>query len=133
VLGLPTLGATSYAVRTAFRRLALLVHPDKNPGDEERCNKALLRAQSARESALNLLQAPKAAPTAAAAPEARPATKGPAPRPRDDAPAREPQKRAEFPSPEAFVAYALQYVLDEWQRFVDLALGGPDTEHRKKA
>ncbi|CAJ1396501.1 unnamed protein product [Effrenium voratum] len=35
VLGLPTLGATSYAVRTAFRRLALLVHPDKNPGDEE--------------------------------------------------------------------------------------------------
>ena len=22
---------------------------------------------------------------------------------------------------------------DEWQRFVDLALGGPDTEHRKKA
>lgn len=46
VLGLAPANA-SYAVRSAFRRLSLLVHLDKNPGDEERCHRALLRGQGA--------------------------------------------------------------------------------------
>lgn len=32
---------------------------------------------------------------------------------------------------QAYISYALQYVLDEWQRFVDLALQGPDEKRRK--
>ncbi|CAK9053727.1 unnamed protein product [Durusdinium trenchii] len=135
VLGLPTVGATSYAVRTAFRRLALLVHPDKNPGEEERCHQALLRAQQAREAALALLASPPKAAEGAGVQAPKGPTRGPAPRPRDDAAsaAREPQHRKEFASAEAYVSYALQYVFDEWQRFVDLALGGPNDEKRKKA
>eukprot|EP00913_Durusdinium_trenchii_P019377 g18216.t1 len=146
VLGLPTVGATSYAVRsgrgrakgggrgTAFRRLALLVHPDKNPGEEERCHQALLRAQQAREAALALLASPPKAAEGAGVQAPKGPTRGPAPRPRDDAAsaAREPQHRKEFASAEAYVSYALQYVFDEWQRFVDLALGGPNDEKRKK-
>ena len=94
--------------RTAFRRLALLVHPDKNPGEEEKCHQALLRAQHAREAALALLSAP--APSAGAAPGGAPAPgppaparrPGPAPRPKDEAQlAREPQPRKDFASKEA--------------------------------
>lgn len=144
VLGLSTVKATSYAVRTAFRRLALLVHPDKNPGEEEKCHQALLRAQHAREAALALLSAPP--PTAANGPVGTPSAtgtgdrgpgprrQGPAPRPRDEAQvAREPQPRKDFTSKEVYVSYALQFVLEEWQNFVDLALGGPGDPQRKKA
>eukprot|EP00435_Cladocopium_sp_Y103_P046539 s141_g13.t1 len=144
VLGLSTVKATSYAVRTAFRRLALLVHPDKNPGEEEKCHQALLRAQHAREAALALLSAPKAVPTQAGpsgTPGATPGDRGPtvrrqgpAPRPRDEAQvAREPQPRKDFASKEVYVSYALQFVLEEWQNFVDLALGGPGDPRHKKA
>ena len=138
VLGLSTVKATSYAVRTAFRRLALLVHPDKNPGEEEKCHQALLRAQHAREAALALLSAPAQAPVAATPPNQQPGEPprrfpGPAPRPRDEAQTRrEPQQRKDFASKEVYVSYALQFVLEEWQNFVDLALGGPD-DKRKKA
>eukprot|EP00439_Symbiodinium_sp_Y106_P065906 s2442_g10.t1 len=129
VLGLAPANASSYAVRNAFRRLALLVHPDKNPGDEEfgeRCHRALLRAQGAREAALALLAAPPA-------PAAEPAKPRPTvTRPRERAPGKEPQKRSDFESAEAFVAHALQYVLDEWYRFVDLALPG-DAQRRREA
>ncbi|CAE7253622.1 SLU7, partial [Symbiodinium natans] len=129
VLGLSPSNATCYAVRNAFRRLALLVHPDKNPGDEERCHRALLRAQGAREAALALLSAPPAAAVAEKPEKPRPTVS----RPRERAPGKEPQKRSDFESAEAFVVHALQYVLDEWYRFVDLALGGPDAQKRKEA
>merc|ERR1712050_40543 len=33
------------------RRLALLIHPDKNPGLESRCQEALIRLQQGREQA----------------------------------------------------------------------------------
>ncbi|CAE7378960.1 unnamed protein product, partial [Symbiodinium sp. CCMP2456] len=126
VLGLAAANASSYAVRNAFRRLALIVHPDKNPGDEERCHRALLRAQGAREAALALLAAPPA-------PSMEPAKPRPTvTRPRERAPGKEPQKRSDFESAEAFVSHALQYVLDEWYRFVDLALPG-DAQKRREA
>lgn len=38
------------ALRRAYRRVALLVHPDKNPGFEKQCQEALVRVQEAREA-----------------------------------------------------------------------------------
>lgn len=49
ILGL-TEGAEGFAVRSAFRHIALLLHPDKNPGFEEQCKQALVRATEAREN-----------------------------------------------------------------------------------
>merc|ERR1712159_70665 len=35
-------------IRQAYRRIALMIHPDKNPGNDERCKEALVRVQEAR-------------------------------------------------------------------------------------
>lgn len=59
VLGLEK-AADAHAVRRAHRRLLLLIHPDKNPGYEDDCKEALVRAQEAREA----LEASGGAPAA---------------------------------------------------------------------
>mmetsp|Transcript_158900 Transcript_158900/g.509653 ORF Transcript_158900/g.509653 Transcript_158900/m.509653 type:complete len:432 (+) Transcript_158900:203-1498(+) len=51
MLGLPQQGAQGHDIRKAYRRLALLIHPDKNPGLESRCQEALIRLQAGREQA----------------------------------------------------------------------------------
>jgi len=52
MLGLdPTAETKGHDIRKAYRRLALLIHPDKNPGLEARCSEALIRLQQGREQA----------------------------------------------------------------------------------
>ncbi|CAE8609794.1 unnamed protein product, partial [Polarella glacialis] len=132
VLGLKDF-ASGYAVRSAFRRLALLVHPDKNPGYEERCKEALVRASEAREVAEASSKPGSATAGAGAAaqsaPEAVPVNKA-APAPRDPGPGQEPELRETFDSAEDFVTYALQFVFDDWLRYVNLALP-PDSGTRQ--
>eukprot|EP00929_Paragymnodinium_shiwhaense_P119364 TRINITY_DN91255_c0_g1_i1.p1 TRINITY_DN91255_c0_g1~~TRINITY_DN91255_c0_g1_i1.p1 ORF type:complete len:429 (+),score=130.40 TRINITY_DN91255_c0_g1_i1:152-1438(+) len=43
-------------IRSAYRRIALLIHPDKNPGLEAQCADALVKLQMAREQAENEMQ-----------------------------------------------------------------------------
>jgi len=131
VLGLASANVNGYSVRSAFRRLALLVHPDKNPGHEDRCKQALLRASAAREAAESLLgSSSKASSTPAAETAAETASKK-APEPRDQAAGREPEGRERFGSPEEFIANALQFALDEWYRYVSLSIAGSDGSARK--
>eukprot|EP00747_Dinoflagellata_sp_TGD_P179891 gnl/TRDRNA2_/TRDRNA2_31455_c0_seq1.p1 gnl/TRDRNA2_/TRDRNA2_31455_c0~~gnl/TRDRNA2_/TRDRNA2_31455_c0_seq1.p1 ORF type:complete len:419 (+),score=81.76 gnl/TRDRNA2_/TRDRNA2_31455_c0_seq1:114-1370(+) len=129
--------AEGYAVRSAFRRIALLVHPDKNPGYEASCKQALVKAQEARE-AVESGKHRERSPTppdggdAEARSRKRPRSdKGPpsreAARPAATGPGTvgaEPESRAKFDSTEAFVTYALQFLLDEWQGYVHLSLTG---------
>jgi hypothetical protein len=56
ILGLVEEGVTGQDIRSAYRRIALLVHPDKNPGIEGRCQEALVRLQQTREQAETELQ-----------------------------------------------------------------------------
>mmetsp|Transcript_9785 Transcript_9785/g.25690 ORF Transcript_9785/g.25690 Transcript_9785/m.25690 type:complete len:447 (-) Transcript_9785:116-1456(-) len=51
VLGLTEGGATGHDIRKAYRGIALIIHPDKNPGLEARCQEALIKLQQAREQA----------------------------------------------------------------------------------
>lgn len=50
ILGVPD-GADGAAIRKAYRRTALIIHPDKNPGLESKCQEALIKLQAAREQA----------------------------------------------------------------------------------
>merc|ERR1719510_2801453 len=56
LLGIPAEGADGHDIRKAYRRIALLIHPDKNPGMEAQCQEALIKLQQGREQAENELQ-----------------------------------------------------------------------------
>eukprot|EP00927_Polykrikos_kofoidii_P006339 TRINITY_DN12576_c0_g1_i3.p1 TRINITY_DN12576_c0_g1~~TRINITY_DN12576_c0_g1_i3.p1 ORF type:complete len:591 (-),score=91.17 TRINITY_DN12576_c0_g1_i3:527-2299(-) len=141
-------GAEGHVVRSAFRHIALLVHPDKNPGqDEERCRLALAKASAARE-ALEVLEGKSAKASMSKESHAEGCAKpfaagmkrraegwtgaGPIFPPRAATPAapgdssatggQDPEDRSSFETSEAFVCYALQFVLDDWQRFVHLQI-----------
>eukprot|EP00928_Gymnodinium_smaydae_P033525 TRINITY_DN23998_c0_g1_i1.p1 TRINITY_DN23998_c0_g1~~TRINITY_DN23998_c0_g1_i1.p1 ORF type:complete len:418 (+),score=48.80 TRINITY_DN23998_c0_g1_i1:61-1314(+) len=121
-------GADAYAVRSAFRRIALLIHPDKNPGCEEECKQALVRAQEAREAIergeceSSSAQGNSEAARTADGKRNHGKTSAPAARP-DSGPVPEPGPRDSFDSAEAYVAHVLQYLMEEWQRYVVLAVG----------
>lgn len=57
MLGIPAQGCQGHDIRKAYRRIALLIHPDKNPGFEQKCKDALVKLQSGREQAESDLQA----------------------------------------------------------------------------
>jgi len=56
LLGIAAEGANGHDIRKAYRRIALLIHPDKNPGFEARCQEALIKLQQGRVQAENDLQ-----------------------------------------------------------------------------
>jgi len=56
VLGIVQDGSSGHDIRKAYRRIALLIHPDKNPGNEVQCGEALSKLQQAREQAESDLQ-----------------------------------------------------------------------------
>lgn len=56
LLGIPASGATGHDIRKAYRRIALLIHPDKNPGLEVLCQEALVKLQNGRANAESDLQ-----------------------------------------------------------------------------
>lgn len=56
VLGIPVEQADGHAIRKAYRKIALIIHPDKNPGIEKECQEALIKLQQAREQAETDLQ-----------------------------------------------------------------------------
>merc|ERR1711920_551529 len=51
ILGITQNGANGHDIRKAYRRVALIIHPDKNPGSEVECGDALNKLQAAREQA----------------------------------------------------------------------------------
>lgn len=51
MLGVDEDKATGHEIRKAYRRVALLIHPDKNPGLEVKCQEALIKLQQSREQA----------------------------------------------------------------------------------
>merc|ERR1719491_27155 len=56
MLGIAAETASGHDIRKAYRRIALLIHPDKNPGMEASCQEALIRLQQGREQAESDLQ-----------------------------------------------------------------------------
>lgn len=56
MLGIAEDGANGHDIRKAYRRIALLIHPDKNPGMEAGCQEALIKLQNGREQAESDLQ-----------------------------------------------------------------------------
>lgn len=62
ILGIVSDSATGHDIRKAYRRIALLIHPDKNPGWETKCQEALIKLQQGREQAEAELQRRGACP-----------------------------------------------------------------------
>jgi len=58
LLGIAADGSNGHDIRKAYRRIALLIHPDKNPGSEARCQEALIKLQQGRVQAESELQQP---------------------------------------------------------------------------
>jgi len=56
MLGIAAEGSDGHDIRKAYRRIALLIHPDKNPGMEAQCQEALIKLQQGREQAETDLQ-----------------------------------------------------------------------------
>mmetsp|Transcript_63247 Transcript_63247/g.142526 ORF Transcript_63247/g.142526 Transcript_63247/m.142526 type:complete len:428 (-) Transcript_63247:74-1357(-) len=56
LLGIVRESSDGHDIRKAYRRVALLIHPDKNPGMEARCQEALVKLQQGREQAESDLQ-----------------------------------------------------------------------------
>jgi len=56
ILGIAADNSNGHDIRKAYRRIALLIHPDKNPGWETRCQEALIKLQQGREQAEAELQ-----------------------------------------------------------------------------
>lgn len=144
ILGLTAnAGLAPQDVRHAYRRIALLVHPDKNPDFEASCKEALLRAQEARVT----LEMRGKAMSDAKVPPHRPTPQGESSRhnaegevPRAEQRARrrrtaarrrprsasrgscsgpehlEQRPREAFASPEGFVVHALQHCLARWRQ-----------------
>jgi len=63
ILGIAEERVTGQDIRSAYRRIALLVHPDKNPGMEAQCQEALVKLQQTREQAETELQKKRAGVT----------------------------------------------------------------------
>jgi len=56
ILGIAADNSNGHDIRKAYRRIALLIHPDKNPGWETKCQEALIKLQQGREQAEAELQ-----------------------------------------------------------------------------
>mmetsp|Transcript_40122 Transcript_40122/g.93188 ORF Transcript_40122/g.93188 Transcript_40122/m.93188 type:complete len:424 (+) Transcript_40122:62-1333(+) len=56
LLGIAEDGSDGHDIRKAYRRIALLIHPDKNPTSQARCQEALIKLQQGRVQAESDLQ-----------------------------------------------------------------------------
>mmetsp|Transcript_29062 Transcript_29062/g.66843 ORF Transcript_29062/g.66843 Transcript_29062/m.66843 type:complete len:370 (+) Transcript_29062:176-1285(+) len=56
ILGIQVDASQGHDIRKAYRKIALLIHPDKNPGIEAKCKEALIKLQQGREQAESDLQ-----------------------------------------------------------------------------
>jgi hypothetical protein len=111
ILGLPW-GASRDAITAAFRRLAMLHHPDRNPGDpsaEARFKLISAAYQKLKESGWKLPAATRSSPSSAPAPPS-------APSPPHSAPSGPPPERPEFWPDGTRIHYPSAQDIDELQR-----------------